>query len=336
VAFGALPYDRRAPSQLVVHAVTLMQNNQGEAWCTSVDGVALSEVLVMEPSVDQSAQSASALKYVPSGEEFARSVAHAVEELRRGDLVKVVLARAVEGHTDHPIDPGSVAQHFRQREVRCTVYGLALGDGRRFVGASPELLVGRRSGDATCHPLAGTIALPPNVDPESYQSWLLGSGKNLYEHRVLVTEVVEQLTTRYHEVHADPQPTIVTLRSVAHLGTWIRAHHDSVGEAPDALDLVALLHPTAAVGGIPRDTALALQSRLEPEPRGFYAGPVGWCDQQGDGDWWIGIRGVELMGAQFRAMAGAGIVSESDPVAEREETRDKLASVMSSVLIDRI
>ena len=97
-----------------------------------------------------------------------------------------------------------------------------------------------------------------------------------------------------------------------------------------------MLHPTAAVGGIPRVAAYELLQRLESFERGHYAGPVGWVDQSGDGEFWIGIRGVLVDGADFEAWAGAGIVSESDPIAEREETRDKLASVLSSVLVDRI
>ena len=128
----------------------------------------------------------------------------------------------------------------------------------------------------------------------------------------------------------------MTLRTVAHLGTWIRGHEADPSLAPDALTLLDLLHPTAAVGGLPRVEAYELLQRLEPFDRGHYAGPVGWIDQNGDGEFWIGIRGVLVEGANFEAWAGAGIVSESDPIAEREETRDKLASVMSSVLIDRI
>src|ERR1019366_8260557 len=128
----------------------------------------------------------------------------------------------------------------------------------------------------------------------------------------------------------------VTLRTVTHLGTWIHGQHSQASLAPDALALLDVLHPTAAVGGLPRVAAYELLQRLEPFDPGHYAGPVGWIDQNGDGEFWIGIRGVLVSGADFEAWAGAGIVSESDPIAEREETRDKLASVLSSVLLDRI
>ncbi|HEY5120393.1 MAG TPA: chorismate-binding protein, partial [Acidimicrobiales bacterium] len=131
-------------------------------------------------------------------------------------------------------------------------------------------------------------------------------------------------------------PSIVTLRTVAHLGSWVKGVHHGPGDAPDALELLRLLHPTAAVGGIPRDQAYDLIARLEQHDRGHYAGPLGWIDANGDGEWWIGLRGVLVKGTSFEAWAGAGIVSESDPMAEREETRDKLASVLSSVLVDRV
>jgi isochorismate synthase EntC len=96
------------------------------------------------------------------------------------------------------------------------------------------------------------------------------------------------------------------------------------------------LHPTSAVGGVPHQSAYELIRRLEPVDRGFYAGPLGWIDANGDGEWWIGFRGVLVSGAEFEAWAGAGIVSESDPIAEREETKAKLASFLSSVLVDAV
>jgi isochorismate synthase EntC len=203
------------------------------------------------------------------------------------------------------------------------------------VGASPELLARRHGNQIECHPLAGTIALPPNVAPDDYQNWLLGSTKNLHEHGVLVDDVVTALSGFYDDITVDAEPSIVTLRTVAHLGTWVRGTATSA-KAPDALEVLRLLHPTAAVGGIPRASAYELISRLEQHDRGHYAGPVGWLDANGDGEWWVGIRGVMVKGTEFEAWAGAGIVSESDPIAEREETKDKLASVLSSVLVDRV
>ncbi|MGH9020103.1 MAG: chorismate-binding protein, partial [Acidimicrobiales bacterium] len=205
-----------------------------------------------------------------------------------------------------------------------------------FVGASPELLVRREGARVTCNPLAGTISLPAAADPDDYETWLLGSAKNLHEHAVVVDEIVSLLARDYDDITADPQPSIVALRSVAHLGSWVTAVRSDASSAPDALAVLRLLHPTAAVGGLPRAAALDLIAELEVHDRGHYAGPVGWVDARGDGEWWIGLRGVIVADRSFEAWAGAGIVSESDPIAEREETRDKLAVVLSALLVERV
>jgi isochorismate synthase EntC len=174
------------------------------------------------------------------------------------------------------------------------------------------------------------------VAPDDYENWLLGSTKNLHEHAVMVDDIVNILASHYDTIEAQPTPSIVSLRTVAHLGTWISASASNAVTPPDALNVLRLLHPTAAVGGIPRSSAYELICRLEQLDRGHYAGPIGWIDANGDGEWWVGIRGVIVNGTDFEAWAGAGIVSESDPIAEREETKDKLASVLSSVLVDRV
>ena len=336
VAFASLPFDRTSPSELSLCALTVTQTAQGQAWLTYAEiSPGLFDILDDVTLPFQETQLASSLTRQPSGEEYAHSVAVAVDYPRRGDMSKIVLARSVHGKVDDPIDPAAVAHRLRRREPNCSIYAMPLPDGRRFVGASPELLVAREGDGVRCHPLAGTIALPPNVAPDDYEKWLLGSGKNLHEHRLLVQDLSSTLATFYATVDAPDVPSIVPLRTVAHLGTWIHASEPRT-TAPSALQLLSHIHPTAAVGGLPREAALPLLRELEGFDRGHYAGPVGWIDGHGDGEWWIGIRGVFLRGTSFEAWAGAGIVSESDPVAEREETRDKLASVLAAVVVDRL
>jgi len=337
VAFATLPFDRNAPGELQIPEFCITQMTSGQAWLSSLEGSSgWQEMLSSVVPPTQETQSLRSLTFQPTPEEYAHNVALAVEILRRKEIDKVVLARAVLGSVPEPIDPAAIAQRLRRREPICTLYSLPCSEGRRYVGVSPELLVRRRGVEVQCHPLAGTIALPPNVAPDDYETWLLGSTKNLHEHVVVVDEIVQNLSNVYDDIDADAEPSIVTLRTVAHLGTWITATSHSLFAAPDALEVLRMLHPTAAVGGIPRESASALIQRLEQHDRGHYAGPVGWMDAQGDGEWWIGIRGVLLRGREFEAWAGAGIVSESDPIAEREETKDKLASVLTSVLVDRV
>ena len=335
-AFASLPFDRSAPGVLEIPEFVIVADSSGTWLISESEDESWRAHLEDLDDADQEVQLATEMIYRPSGESYAHSVAVAVERLRRKEVSKVVLARSVSGATSAPIDPASLAQRLRVREPNCTIYALPLPDGRRYVGASPELLVRRLGTSALCHPLAGTIALPPHVDPQDYHAWLLGSSKNLHEHALLADEVVATLADHYDHVEADPTPSIVTLRTVAHLGTWIRATGAPEESAPHGLELLTWLHPTAAVGGLPRAEAYRTIRELEPLDRGHYAGPVGWVDARGDAEWWIGIRGVLVDGPRFEAWAGAGIVPESDPTSEREETRDKLASVLSSVVVDRI
>jgi menaquinone-specific isochorismate synthase len=337
VAFGALPFDRSAPSRLDVPQYCITQFADGSAWLTCVEGSPpWHEFLASQSPPVQETQSLRSLTLQPTPDEYAHNVALAVEILRSKEIDKVVLARSVQGTVPEAIDTGAVAQRLHHREPLCTIFSIPTSDGRRFVGATPELIARRTGRTLRSHPLAGTIALPPNVDPEDYLTWLLGSTKNLHEHNVPVNEIVTALETLYDDVEADAAPSIVALRTLAHLGTWIEASCRDDASAPDALAVLRLLHPTSAVGGVPRHSAYELIRRLEQIDRGYYAGPLGWIDANGDGEWWIGFRGVLVKGAQFEAWAGAGIVSESDPIAEREETKAKLASFLSSVLVDNV
>jgi isochorismate synthase len=337
VAFSTLPYDRLAPGEMHIARFTVTQQPTGETWVSALgDSSEWRDLYESVLPAIQETQSLRSLTYQPTPEEYAHNVALAVEILRRKEIDKVVLARAVLGSVPEPIDPAAVAQRLKVREPICTLYSLPTGDGRRFVGASPELLVRRTGTEILCNPLAGTITLPPNVAPDDYETWLLGSTKNLHEHSLVVDEIVRNLANVYDDITADAEPSIVTLRTVAHLGTWISAKSHSLDDAPDALEVLRLLHPTAAVGGIPQESAYELICRLEEHDRGNFAGPLGWIDADGDGEWWIALRGVLIAGREFEAWAGAGIVSESDPIAEREETKDKLNVVLSSVLVDRV
>jgi isochorismate synthase len=335
VAFAALPFDRNATGTLSVPEFVVTQLANGEAWLTTSSSPEAWRALfdgVIAPT--QATQRPSTVVFQPAPEVYARHVAHAVEILRRKEIDKVVLARAVLGTVPEPFDAAAIAQRLRLREPICTLYSLPTDDGRRFVGASPELLVRRSADSIQCHPLAGTITLPENVSPGDYETWLLGSTKNLHEHALVVDEIVSNLSNVYDDITVDAQPSIVALRTVAHLGTRLTARWTGDQPAPDALDVLRMLHPTAAVGGMPREGAYELLCRLEEHDRGNFAGPLGWMDAEGDGEWWIGLRGVLLQGREFEAWAGAGIISESDPFAEREETRDKLAVVLSTVLVD--
>jgi menaquinone-specific isochorismate synthase len=208
----------------------------------------------------------------------------------------------------------------------CLVFSI---DG--FLGASPELLLRRRGDFVESHPLAGTI--PRSGDPtvdEQLAAALLGSDKDRAEHRFVVDDVARVLAPWCTDLDVPDEPSIVPLRNVSHLGTRITGHLRP--EAPSALELASLLHPTPAVGGTPRKEALAWLARNEQLDRGPFAGPVGWVDRHGDGDWMVGIRSARVHGATAHLYAGVGVVADSEPAAELAETQLKLQALLAALV----
>jgi isochorismate synthase len=218
----------------------------------------------------------------------------------------------------------------------CTVFAMPVPAGT-FFGASPELLVARHGRRVTCHPLAGTVprGTTARADADA-QRRLAASEKEHEEHRYVVDDVAAVLGPFCEELTVPPEPSLVAFRSVAHLGTRIIGR---LARPMPVLELLERLHPTPAVGGTPRDAALAAIAEGEPDDRGYWAGPVGWTDATGDGEWMIGIRsalaGAGPAGSHRQVLtvrAGAGIVAGSDPDAEAAETNVKLATVLTTVL----
>jgi len=332
VAFGAMPFDASSDFVMEIPEYVITRFTDGETWlsreqnATGFNAIVESSIPSQQPLLD-----VENVQYEPSPEAYAQMVAKAVELLRRHVLEKVVLARSVRGIATEHIDPAAVLERLQKREPTCTLYAMPSGDGGRFLGASPELLLRVTDNLVTCRPLAGTIALPDETSFKDYETWLLGSTKNLIEHRIVVDYIVNELQSVCFKVTADQQPSIVTLGTLAHLGTWISAQRDPRAKTNSVLGLLSLLHPTPAVGGFPKAHAIEVMRQLERGNRGLYAGAVGWIDADGNGEWWVGIRCLSLHDRHFEAWAGAGIVADSDPVAEREETRNKLMTALGAL-----
>ena len=206
------------------------------------------------------------------------------------------------------VDGAAVAAAAARARADLRDLRLPTPDGRRFVGASPELLVRRAGAEVACQPLAGTISLPANADPDDYEAWLLGSAKNLHEHAVVVDEIVSLLSSRLRR----PRRATPRRRSwrCARSRTWARGSPGAArapGDAPDALARAARPAPDGGRRRAPaRRGARAASRASRQHDRGCYAGPVGWVDANGDGEWWIGLRGVLVAGRAFEAWAGAG------------------------------
>jgi menaquinone-specific isochorismate synthase len=348
IVVGALPFDDRARGELMVPALVLEQAPGGPVVATSVaagvdppDPVALAERLSAAAACfDHPVPGPSAglppgaparpgdwgwprrIEVTPCWERpgWRGAVLAILREIAAGRLDKAVLSRQVLLEADRPFGRASLLGRLAARGSGAYLY--ASGG---FVGASPELLVARSAGTARARPLAGTVPRGAGTAEEARQlARLRSSAKEALEHRLVVDAVAGALAKAADLVEV-AATQVVSLPTVAHLATEVTA---TLGDAPpSALDLVALLHPTPAVAGTPREAAVELLARLEPSGRGLYAGPVGWMDARGDGEWAVALRCASLAGSRARLYAGAGIVAGSDPDAEWDETTSKLRAI---------
>ncbi len=268
-----------------------------------------------------------------TSEGYRDLVARAVAVMRADGaaLRKVVLSRPVTVALSGTVLLSDVLRRLRTGEPACTIFSMPVPDGT-FFGASPELLIAKHGRRVTSHPLAGTIPRGDTARSDAdAQGRLATSAKDHEEHRYVVDDVAAVLAPCCRTLEVPPAPTLVAFRSVAHLGTRVEGE---LREEVPVLELLSRLTPTAAVGGTPRAEALAFIAAGEPTPRGYWAGPVGWADAQGDGEWMIGIRSARLHaeGDAVTLQAGAGVVADSDPDAEAAETNVKLATVLEGVV----
>ncbi|HEU5102161.1 MAG TPA: isochorismate synthase [Roseiflexaceae bacterium] len=265
---------------------------------------------------------------VMPAEQWKAIVAQVEQNLRRGELGKVVLARQVQVEGRAPFDPAVVLDRLRADYADCFVFAVARGD-RCFLGASPERLVRLRDGvvRATC--LAGSIAR--GATPEQDQrlgAELMASAKDRAEHEFVVRAIIDALADVCGEQLPNRKPSLMKLRNVQHLFTPIVGR---VAVGCDILDVVSRLHPTPAMGGVPREPALEMIRRFEGMARGWYAAPVGWMDARGEGEFAVAIRSALLRGAEASLFAGCGIVAGSDPDREYAESCLKLRPMLAAL-----
>jgi salicylate biosynthesis isochorismate synthase/menaquinone-specific isochorismate synthase len=256
---------------------------------------------------------------------YEEAVARAVERIRAGELEKIVLARDVEVHAPVDHDVGAVLGLLREAFPSCYVFVVGRGDAA-FVAASPELLVRRDGQRASTVALAGSSrrSADPAVD-EHLGEQLLQSSKDREENEIVVRRIARALRPHAVWVTAAPEPALVRVANILHLGTPIRAQ---LAAPLSAVELAGVLHPTPAVGGEPWEVAERLIPALEGLDRGWYAGAVGWSDAAGDGEFCVALRCALVRGRLAHLYAGGGIVRDSDPVAELAETEVKLGALL--------
>jgi menaquinone-specific isochorismate synthase len=257
----------------------------------------------------------------------------AVEEslaaIRSGHVSKVVLARTLDVETSQAVEPVDVVAHLWEVNRGSHVFLFEPEPGAAIIGAAPETVATLRDGVFHATAVAGSIrrGRSPREQAE-LAARLLASDKDRSEQRIALDDMVARLETVGHQIRTDPQPHVLTLARIQHLETEIRA---SVPTGTGVLDLLRLLHPTPAVCGLPRDAARALLADEEPFERGWYAGPVGWFDGDGNGVFAPALRTAVLHDGTWRLFAGAGIVEGSVPALEWEETGIKFTPILEAL-----
>jgi menaquinone-specific isochorismate synthase len=263
---------------------------------------------------------------VLSGTEWQGAVADAISRISAGDLEKVVLARDLVADVAEPLDVRWPLSRLAEDYPSCWTFHV---DG--LFGATPEMLLRRERGLVTSRVLAGTIRRTGDEDHDlRLAASLARSSKDLEEHEYAVRSVAESLEPYCSSMSIPEAPFVLHLPNVMHLATDVAAVMDD--DTP-SLALAAALHPSAAVGGTPTAEAVALIDELEGMDRGRYAGPVGWMDAAGDGEWAIALRSAQLSEDRrtVRLFAGCGIVADSDPAAELAESQAKLVPVRNAL-----
>jgi isochorismate synthase len=261
--------------------------------------------------------------------DWTAAVAEAARRLRAGEAAKVVLAREVLVRADGVVAAGAVAHALRAAYPSCFTYLVTGADGTAFAGASPELLLRRAGRMVASQPMAGSTPRGQDErEDEALAARLLASAKDRSEHRVTAAHVAEALTAACVRVEV-AEPAIVRFTNIQHLATTVRGELPE--PAPGLLELAAGLHPTPAINGSPRAAARRMIAELEGMERGWYAGAVGWVDGRGDGELAVAIRCGLLTGDGARLYAGNGLMPDSDPAAELEETRPKLRVLLGAL-----
>jgi menaquinone-specific isochorismate synthase len=306
---GALPFE--GGGQLVLPAHILGRDANGRTWRTTIDDCDVPAALHMTGR----APDRFTVRRCSSADAWHDIVQRALSVITSGLARKVVLARDIEIEANEPFDVIDVLSALRASQPGCTVYG---HDG--FIGASPELLLRRDGASVRSRPMAGT-----GDDPDA----LLASTKDAHEHRIVVDAIADELRDLCTDLRITG-PRAMRFASVTHLATTIEGQ--LVDNRLDALALALRLHPTPAVAGTPTDAARAMIRALEGRARGRYAGPCGWIDARGDGEFVVALRCAEVRGSHARLYAGAGIVEGSEPAAEWAETQAKLQPMLRALV----
>jgi menaquinone-specific isochorismate synthase len=326
IAMGSFAFsDHSAQTSVLIVPSVIIGRDKGQSWITRIGVGELPPLSI--PAIDP-VDDPFRVALQPgtmSADDYREAVASAVARIRGRELSKVVLAREIVGRIPDGADLRSLVATLALGYPDCWTFSM---DG--FIGSSPETLVSVDDGSVSARVLAGSAAR--GTDERSDQdaaTALATSAKDQDEHQFAVQSVLASLRAHSPNVTASELPFTLKLPNLWHLASDVDG---DLTDGSTSLDLIATLHPTAAVAGTPTNDALRLIDELEPFDRGRYAGPVGWVGADGDGEWAVALRSAQVSASgTITAYAGAGIVAESVPERELLETRMKFRPIVEAL-----
>lgn len=323
VGLGSFAFsDSSAEASLFIVPSVVIGRRDGVAWITRIDGG-----MPVAPTLLGAAPATAFAPGRMSGQRYTSAVAVATAAIAQGRVSKVVLARDLAGRIPAGADRRVLLT--RLAAAYPDTYAFAVGG---LIGASPETLVRVTDGTVTARVLAGTAARGADAATDALaRQAILDSPKDRGEHDFALRSVVDALAPHTSGLSAGGEPFALALPNLFHLASDVTG---TLTDGSTALDLVAALHPTAAVAGTPTEAAVALIAELEAFDRGRYAGPVGWVDAKGDGEWAIALRCAHIADdGTVTAWAGAGIVADSEPARELAETELKFRPIVEALTL---
>ncbi|NUN65900.1 isochorismate synthase [Pseudanabaena biceps] len=331
------------PKWMVRHSLqrcTLTLNHYIQPWDTAA--AVLEQMEALRSHLDASSHyqaptvhEVNKIIEVQGSQVWTEIVERALNLINQGHFQKVVLARALDVWADRDFDPFQVLHVLRCEYPECISFLMDCGMSKTFLGATPEVVLQfKTQGDRLwlrSDALAGSIGRGKTVREDLLLAdHLLHSDKDRREHNFVIRSICDRLQTMGAAIDPQVNTGILKLSNVQHLHTPITAQIDN-SDWLIILDILQQLHPTAAVGGVPRDRAVCFMQQWEACDRGWYAAPIGWLNSNGEGTFGVGIRSGYIQGDRARIFAGAGIVANSQVENEQSETTIKFAALLKAL-----
>ncbi|MCE2573065.1 isochorismate synthase [Motilimonas eburnea] len=311
VLFGMVPFNEKNPTKFIIPEQLFVS----------------SSTRALRPNSLATAQ--ARIVSSPNGNHYKQGVSNLLDMFASKELSKVVLSRAVEVATDTDIQQPALLRNLLSINAKGYTFAASIGAEHKLMGASPELLVAKKGSHLISNPLAGSRPRSESDEQNSDSiNSLLNTNKDLYEHGLVVEEVERVMSKYCHNLYTPMVPSVIETKTMLHLSTVLEGQVND--PATNVLKVAAELHPTPAVCGYPREKAYDAISKLELFDRGYFTGMVGWCDSRGNGEWVVTIRCAEVQKRQMKVFAGAGIVNESHPQSELDETGAKMNTILTA------